>query len=268
MLESCLHTRTHYLDITGEYQVFEMCAARTDEAKAAGIMVMPGVGFDVVPSDCLAVHLKKRLPSAIELKLAFTGLKGGFSRGTAKTMIENLGDGGLVRIDHKLTVIPHAYNVMTVNFGDFQMLASTISWGDLSTAYISTGIPNIETYMGVTPSMLKQMQRANYLGWLFRMRWVKDFLQKQVDKRKEGPDEQQRTEGRSYFWGRVCDNAGNVKVSLLQTPEGYLLTAKTATLIASKVLDGKYKTGYQTPATAYGEGLILETPGCKMKDLD
>jgi short subunit dehydrogenase-like uncharacterized protein len=268
MLESCLHTKTHYLDITGEYQVFEMCAARTDEAKTAGIMVMPGVGFDVVPSDCLAVHLKKRLPSAIELKLAFAGLKSGFSRGTAKTMIENLGDGGLVRIDHKLTNVPNAYNVMTVNFGDFQMLASTISWGDLSTAYISTGIPNIETYMGVTPSMVKQMQRANYLGWLFRMRWVKDFLQKQIDKRKEGPDEQQRTEGRSYFWGRVCDNAGNVRVSVLQTPEGYSLTAKTATLIASKVLAGNFKAGYHTPATAYGEGLILEVQGCKMKAID
>jgi short subunit dehydrogenase-like uncharacterized protein len=268
MLEACLKTHTHYLDITGEYQVFEMCAARTDEAKLAGIMVMPGVGFDVVPSDCLAVHLKKMLPSAIELKLAFAGLKSGFSRGTAKTMVENLGNGGLVRIDHRLTTVENAYNVMKVNFGDFQMQAATIAWGDLSTAYISTGIPNIETYMGVTSGMVKQMKRANYLGWLFRMRWVKDFLKNQVDKRKPGPDEKQRTEGRSYFWGRVCDNAGNVKSAVLQTSEGYLLTAKTATLIASKVLQNNFKAGYQTPATAYGEGLILEIPGTKIKDAE
>jgi len=266
MLEACLKTHTHYLDITGEYQVFEMCAARTDEAKLANIMVMPGVGFDVVPSDCLAVHLKKSLPSAIELKLAFAGLKSGFSRGTAKTMIENLGNGGLVRIDHRLTTVENAYNVMKVNFGDFQMKAATIAWGDLSTAYISTGIPNIETYMGVTDSMVTQMKRANYLGWLFKMRWVKDFLKKQIEKRKPGPDEKQRTEGKSYFWGRVCDNAGNVKSAILQTPEGYKLTAQTATLIASKVLTDNFKSGYQTPATAYGEGLILEVPGCKLKD--
>jgi short subunit dehydrogenase-like uncharacterized protein len=268
MLECCLATQTHYLDITGEYQVFEMCAARNDEAMQANIMVMPGVGFDVVPSDCLALYLKKRLPSAIELKLAFTGLKNGMSRGTAKTMIENLGNGGLVRIDHKLTPVPHAYNVMNINFGDFQMQAATITWGDLSTAYFSTGIPNIETYIGVTPSMLRNMQRANYLNWLFRLKWVKEFLKKQIDKRKEGPDEHQRAQGRSYFWGRVCDNAGNVKISTLQTPEGYTLTAQTATLIASKVLNGMFKTGYQTPATAYSENLILEIPDCIRKDLD
>lgn len=268
MVQACLFTHTHYLDITGEYQVFEQCALRHQEAKEAGIMILPGVGFDVVPSDCLAVHLKKRLPSAIELKLAFTGLRGSMSRGTAKTMVEHLGDGGLVRIDHRLTPVPHAYNVMQVNFGPIEMLATTIPWGDLSTAYFSTGIPNIETYMGVTPTMLKQMKRANYLGWLFRMKWIKEFLKKQIDKRKEGPTEQQRAEGRSYLWGRVCDNAGNVKVSLMQTPEGYRLTALTASLIASKILAGTWKTGYQTPATAYGENLILEVPGCTLKDID
>jgi short subunit dehydrogenase-like uncharacterized protein len=268
MLEACLNTHTHYLDITGEYQVFEMCAARTDEARIAKIMVMPGVGFDVVPSDCLAVHLKKQLPSAIDLKLCFTGLKSGFSRGTAKTMIENLGNGGVVRIDHRLTNVENAYNIMTVNFGSFQMKAATIAWGDLSTAYISTGIPNIETYMGVTDSMINNMKRANYLGWLFRMRWVKDFLKNQIEKRKPGPDEKQRTEGTTYFWGRVTDNAGNVRTSVLQTPEGYLLTAKTATLIASKVLNDDFKTGYQTPATGYGEKLILEIPGCSLKNVE
>ncbi len=266
MLDACLETKTHYLDITGEYQVFEMCASRNDEAKLADIMVMPGTGFDVVPSDCLAVHLKKRLPSALDLKLAFTGLKSGFSRGTAKTMIENLGNGCVVRIDHKLANVANAYNVMEINFGPFRTLAATIAWGDLSTAYFSTGIPNIETYMGVTPELVKQMQRANWLGWLFRQQWVKNFLKKQIDKRKEGPDEQQREEGSSYFWGRVCDNAGNVKVSTLQTPEGYKLTAMTSVKIASKVLEGKLKTGYQTPASAYSEKLILEIPGCKITD--
>lgn len=266
MLQACLNTKTHYLDITGEYQIFEFCASRNDEAKQSGIMVMPGTGFDVFPSDCLAMHLKKSLPSAIDLKLAFAGLKSGFSRGTAKTMVEGLGYGGTVRIDHKLTSVPNAYQSMYVDFGDFKTLAVTIPWGDLSTAYVSTDIPNIEVYMGVTPAQLKQMQRSNYLGWLFRQRWVKNFLQKQIDKRNPGPSEKQREEGRSYFWGKVTDNAGNVKAAVLKTPEGYKLTALTSVNIAKKVLENNFKTGYQTPSTAYSEKLILEIPACSLHE--
>ena len=266
MLQACINTKTHYLDITGEYQIFEFCASRNDEAKQSGIMIMPGTGFDVVPSDCLASHLKKALPTAIDLKLAFAGLKSGFSRGTAKTMVEGLGYGGVVRVDHKLTTVPTAYQTRDVDFGDFKILAVTIPWGDLSTAYSSTGIPNIEVYMGITPALLSQMKRSNYLGWFFRLRWVKNFLQKQIDKRKPGPNEKQREEGMSYFWGKVEDNAGNVKTAILKTPEGYKLTAITSVNIAQKVLNNNFKTGYQTPSTAYGEKLILEVPGCKLID--
>jgi short subunit dehydrogenase-like uncharacterized protein len=267
MLQACLNTQTHYLDITGEYQIFEFCASRNDEAKQKGIMVMPGTGFDVVPSDCLAAYLKKNLTTAIDLKLAFAGLKSGFSRGTAKTMVEGLGYGGMVRIDHKLINVQNAYQSMNVDFGDFKTIAATIPWGDLSTAYISTGIPNIEVYMGITPQLLKQMQRSNYLGWLFRQRWVKNILLKQIDKRKPGPSEKQREEGRSYFFGRVADNAGNVKTAILKTPEGYKLTALTSVNIAKKVLENNFKPGYQTPSTAYTEKLILEIPNCSLSDV-
>jgi short subunit dehydrogenase-like uncharacterized protein len=56
MVEACLRNKKHYTDITGEISVFESMAALDDKAKAFEIMVMPGVGFDVVPSDCLARH--------------------------------------------------------------------------------------------------------------------------------------------------------------------------------------------------------------------
>jgi short subunit dehydrogenase-like uncharacterized protein len=89
MLDACLEAKAHYLDITGEIDVFEACAARDAEAREAGVMVMPGVGFDVVPSDCLAAHLQRRLPDAVALTLAISGL-GKASRGTAKTSIESI----------------------------------------------------------------------------------------------------------------------------------------------------------------------------------
>src|SRR5262249_24920612 len=94
-LDACLATGTHYLDITGEIDVFEACFARRDEAVKRGIAVLPGVGFDVVPSDCLAKRLAEALPEAVELELAFAG--GTSSAGTLKTMLEGLPKGGRVR---------------------------------------------------------------------------------------------------------------------------------------------------------------------------
>src|SRR5205823_3031807 len=88
MADGCLRNRVHYLDITGEIGVFESLAARDGEAKSAGVMLMPGVGFDVVPSDCLAAHLNRRLPSATKLTLAIQG-QSRLSRGTLTTMLEN-----------------------------------------------------------------------------------------------------------------------------------------------------------------------------------
>ncbi|MFO0949410.1 MAG: saccharopine dehydrogenase NADP-binding domain-containing protein [Planctomycetota bacterium] len=96
MADACLASKTHYLDITGEIEVYEGLAARTAEAAKVGIMLMPGVGFDIVPSDCLAAHLKRRLPTATHLSLGFQGL-GRLSRGTATTMAENMHRGGAVR---------------------------------------------------------------------------------------------------------------------------------------------------------------------------
>lgn len=263
MLEACIATGTNYLDITGEYQVFEGCAAKNKEAVEANIMVMPGVGFDVVPSDCLANNLKARMPDAYKLSLAFAALKGGFSRGTAKTMIENLGDGGMIRSNGKLTKVKAAYEVQEIDFGPFKSPAATIAWGDISTAYFSTKIPNIKVLMAATPALIKQMKRSNYLNWFFKLSLVKSFLKKQIDKRKPGPDEKQREEGRSFFWGCV-ENAKGEKIELrLQTPEGYKLTALTTALIAEKVMNNQLVVGYQTPASAYGKDLILEIENCK-----
>ncbi len=150
MSDACLRTKVHYLDITGEVLVFESLAARDAEAKAAGVMLMPGVGFDVVPSDCLAAHLKRRLPTATHLTLGFSG-SGRFSRGTATTMAENMHRGGLVRRDGVLAKVPAAWKSRVIDFGAGPVSAMTIPWGDVSTAYHSTGIPNIEVYMSAPP---------------------------------------------------------------------------------------------------------------------
>jgi short subunit dehydrogenase-like uncharacterized protein len=162
MVKACLRTGTHYTDITGEIAVFEAMAARDAEAKQAGIMIMPGVGFDVVPSDCLARHLKNRLPSATHLALAFYGM-GRLSHGTQATMTMNVGKGGAIRKDGKITSVPAAWKSREIDFGEVTRRAVTIPWGDVATAYYSTGIPNIEVFTVIPPANLRLLRASRYL---------------------------------------------------------------------------------------------------------
>jgi short subunit dehydrogenase-like uncharacterized protein len=179
-LDACLKTGTAYLDITGEIEVFEACFSRHEEAVKAGVAVLPGTGFDVVPSDCLAASLAAKLPGAHQLQLAFRGFK--TSAGTMKTMIESLPKGGAARVEGRIVRVPPAWKTRTVPFPDQPRLAMTIPWGDLSTAWRSTGIENIEVYMAVPPSAVSSAKRTAFfapvLGWGF----VQDFLKARVDR--------------------------------------------------------------------------------------
>jgi short subunit dehydrogenase-like uncharacterized protein len=262
MVNACLETSTHYLDITGEYGVFEMLAGYDSKARERGILIMPGVGFDVVPSDCLAVHLKNRLPEATHLQLGFIMSKGGLSRGTARTMIEGLGYGGMIRENDKLLPIALGDKVLEINFGGFKKKALCIPWGDISTAWRSTGIPSIEVYSYVPESIIRGVKIARWFNWLMRKKWIKGYLRKKVDARPAGPDEQKLQNGKSYLWGRVRDKNGKSYEARLSTISGYLLTAKTAVLVAKKIIaTPEVHAGYFTPAQYFGEGLIFEIDG-------
>ncbi|MFN2411762.1 MAG: trans-acting enoyl reductase family protein [Pyrinomonadaceae bacterium] len=266
MVEACLRNKKHYLDITGEIAVFERMAALDSRAKEAGIMIMPGVGFDVVPSDCLALHLKNRLPSATHLTLAFYGM-GRMSHGTQATMTMNVGKGGAIRKDGKITGVPAAWKTREIDFGDGVVKTGvTIPWGDVATAFYSTGIPNIEVYTVVPASALKLMKLSRYLGPLLATAPIQKILQKQIP--PGGPSDEQRAKGKSFLWGEALDEQGNRVESRLQTPEGYTLTALTALNIAQKILDGNFTPGFQTPAKAYGPDLMFEIAGTAFQYVD
>lgn len=268
MLKSCLRNKTHYLDITGEIEVFELLARHDEEAKEAEIMVLPGVGFDVVPSDCLALYLKEQLPSATHLTLAFMGT-GGVSHGTATTMLENIHKGGAIREEGKIKVVPSAYKTKKVPFRHKKVptTAVTIPWGDVSTAFYSTGIPNIEVYMGANKTMIWGMGMMNNFKWFIGNKWVKNFLQTRLDNSPAGPSVTERQKGKAYLWGEVSDMRGNVATARITTPEGYTLTAMAALHITKKALQGNAPIGFQTPAKAYGADLIMELSGVVREDI-
>lgn len=267
MAEGCLRTGTHYLDITGEVTVFESLAARKDEALRAGVMLLPGVGFDVVPSDCLAAHLKRRLPKATKLALAIRGL-GRISHGTATTMVENINRGGIVRRDGRLTPVPTAWKRREIDFGTGPVTAITIPWGDVATSFYSTGIPNIEVYAAVPATTRRMMIVSRVFGSLLGTAPMQRFLKRRIKAQPPGPSDAERARGKSFVWGEVTDDAGERKVSRLVGPEGYTLTVMTALEIVKLVLDEKAPAGFQTPSLAYGADLILNIDGVVREDLD
>lgn len=264
MQRACLRMGTHYLDITGEIAVFEQGKLLDETARQRGVMLLSGVGFDVVPTDCLARHLSDRLPDATHLELAFASIGGSVSHGTALTAAENMGGGGKIRRNGMLVTVPNAHRTLDVDFeGGKKLTCMAIPWGDVSTAWHTTGIPNIETFMAVPTAAVWAARAGNYLGGLLRNPLAKRFLQGQIRRRVTGPDERTRQTARSLVWGRVRNAAGQTAEARLSGPEVYTLTALAALTITQRVLNGEAQAGYQTPAGLFGADLVLEIEGVR-----
>lgn len=266
MADACLRAGVHYLDITGEIAVFEALAARDAEAKANKVMLLPGVGFDVVPSDCLAAHLARRLPTATRLALGFQTI-GGMSRGTATTMIESSGRDGMVRRGGALVPVPVAWKARRIDFGRGERLATTIPWGDVATAFYSTGIGDIEVYVAVPANTRRAMIASRYIGWVLRTAPVQALLLRAVRRRPPGPSVTARERGTSRLWGEATDDGGRRVAARLTGPHAYTLTALTAVAAVEKVLAGDAQPGFQTPSLAFGADFVMEINGVSREDL-
>lgn len=282
MAHACLMKKVHYLDVTGEVLVFESLALMDEAAKKQGVSLMPGVGFDVVPTDCLAAHLKRALPTANRLLLGFemthrdrvAGKKREpgsrkrvtLSRGTMKTVVENLHRGSLIRENGILTPVPVGHGFRQVDYGRGPKDSVAIPWGDVSTAFHSTGIPNIAVY-GPMPRLVRYLTVVTrpFTG-ILGTRFVQDFLRKRVDAAPAGPPPEDRETGVGLIWGRVEDPAGASHETRLVTPEGYTLTAMTAVEALFRVLDGQVAPGFMTPSKAFGPDFITGFPGVERKE--
>jgi len=267
MVEACLRTGTHYLDITGEIPVYEGLAARDAEAQAKGVMLLPGVGFDVVPTDCLAVHLKQRLPSAIRLTLAFHGQgPAGLPPGTQRTAIELVPYGKYMRRDGRLESPRWIVKTRLIDFGRGPIPATWMTWGDVFMAWYSTGIPNIDDYLVLSKRNRQLTNMMNALRPLFKLRVMRNYFRGAI---RPGPTPEERARSVTHVWGEVEDEHGQRAVSRLHGPDaGVTWTAQTALATVQKVLTGKFIPGFQTPGRAYGADFVLEGEGVTREDLD
>jgi short subunit dehydrogenase-like uncharacterized protein len=260
MLDACMDTRSAYLDITGELDVFAHAHGQDERARKAGILVMPGVGFDVVPTDCMAATLHAALPDATELILAFDAA-GGPSQGTAKSGIEGMAKGGAVRRDGKVVRVPLGWRSRDIPFAHGARHAMTIPWGDVYTAHVSTGIPNIDVYMSVPPVLVKRARRLEWVRPLLGLGFVQRWMKAKVEKGRAGPSDEKRANSRSEIWGEVRNASGKVCSGTLSTPNGYDLTAMTAVRIARHVLTQPVQAGFSTPSKLMGAEFITHIPG-------
>jgi short subunit dehydrogenase-like uncharacterized protein len=267
LARACLRAGAHYLDITGEIPVYQALQAVDAEAKAQGVMLMPGVGFDVVPTDCLALHLKRRLPSATRLRLAFRSVgPAGLPPGTQRTAIELLDEGARVRRNGKLVPARAGGKTIRVDFGDGAVEAVLVPWADVFTAWHSTGIPNIESYFAAQPEMRLMLAVGLMLAPLTKWKPVRSLLGLAV---RPGPGAHLRARTRTDVWGEVTDDQGRRATARLHGPEaGVVWTTAAALGAARKALSGVAPAGYQTPAMAFGADFVLETEGVTREDVD
>ncbi len=265
MVDACLKSKTHYLDVTGETSVFEHTLSLDEKAKAAEVALISGTGFDVVPSDCLANYVAKKVENPTHLELGVAALNG-LSPGTTKTALEHMHQGAFIRRNGKLENIKMGSDVRQIRYNDRERLCTANTWGDLVTAHASTGIPSITVYMAFPKKQIEQMRRFGGLGQkLLAITPIRRLAQKWVEKNVYGPNAKIRETARCHLWAKVWNENGDSAEAWLETMEAYQLTAVASLLSIEKVLTGGI-IGAITPAQAFGANFVMEIAGTKRMD--
>ncbi len=261
LFQACLKNKVHYLDITGEIPVFERVFAKREQVRAAGIVAIPGVGFDIVPSDCLVANLKKQLPSATHLSLYFS-MQGNPSPGTLKTMLGGLAVGGVIRKDGKLKMVKPIYKTC-----EFQMPGqplrtfATVPWTDVSTAFHSTGIPNIEVFFSLPKETIKILKLTRFVRFALFLGPIRKIGERWIERNVPGDDPKERSRARTLIFGVVKAADGKEKSLCLSTPHAYELTADSALKSVEKVLSGQVAPGAYTASQAFGAEFVNTLDG-------
>jgi short subunit dehydrogenase-like uncharacterized protein len=267
LMRGCLAASAHYLDITGEIDVLEGAHHFDADAKAAGVVLCPGAGFDVVPTDCIALMLKKAIPEATELALGFELSGRGLSAGTAKTLVEGLGKSGKIRRAGRIVDWPLGRGLRRIDFGRGAKLAMPIPWGDVASAFYTTGIPDITVFTPISPVSVAIARLTNAFAPVLRSPWLQNWLVKKIEKDTRGPDVSTRNANPSWVWGEAKDAYGRHQAIRIVTLNGYSLTVFSSLALAQQLMSNVCPPGCWTPALLMGENFILSLPGTSKLDL-
>jgi short subunit dehydrogenase-like uncharacterized protein len=245
LMRACINAGVNYLDITAEINVYRLAESLGAQAAKSGVMLMPGVGWDVVPTDCLAVHVARRVLQPHSLNIALQ-VPGSMSRGSAMSVAEIIGAGLLARVDGQLVSTPDA-QPRHFDFGDGPVLCLPLSFGDLVTGWHSTGIPNIAMFVHLSGDA---------------------FPEGDLSQLPDGPSVQQRDAHRARAVAEVSGADGTVARSMIETVNGYSYTPLAAVEAARRVLGGERRPGFETPARLFGGGFAETIAGTTVSDFE
>lgn len=243
LMEACIACGVHYLDITAEYKVYALAEAWSERAAAAGVMLLPGVGWDVVPSDCLAMYLAAKVDQPQSLRIALQ-VANSMSRGSTTSVGEILGVGLLVRAEGTIVAKPDAAPAR-FDFGAGLVDSVPLSFGDLVTAWKSTGIPNIAMFVNIKENVMPEGVAAM----------------------PEGPSLEERAANRACAVAEVTGIDGAVVRARIDTINGYSYTPLAAVEALRLLAAGQFKPGFQTPATVFGAGFAVSIADTRIVDM-
>lgn len=262
-VEACLQKKIHYIDITGEIPVFQYCHEQDQRAKVAGVVLCPGAGFDIVPTDCLAASLKERMPDATHIDIGFNfGTRP--SIGTIKTAIEGAATGGLIRRDNQLVSVPQGYRIRKVSFPNGRRWSVSFPWGDVFTAGVSTNTPNGIVYAAMPLYLGVFLRLTSFLKPIFANKTVSKMLNKLAERFfAYGPQVEALETERTEFWAEARNAKGDKVTGQMSGPNVYRLTVDTGLAIAQHCLENSNKSGYLTPSMLMGSDFFSKRPNVK-----
>lgn len=243
LMRACMKAGVDYLDITAEINVYRLAERLGAEAAAHSVMLLPGVGWDVVPTDSLAVQVAKRVKDPFALNIALH-VPGSMSRGSAMSVSEIIGAGVLTRVDGELVATPDA-TPRHFDFGEGPVLCAPLSFGDLVTAWHSTGIANIAMFVHVSGDAFPE-------GDLSRL--------------PDGPSAEERNAHRARAVVEVVGTDGSIARSVIDTVNGYTYTPLSAVEAAGRILNGDRQAGFATPSQVFGSGFAQSIVGTHITD--
>ena len=256
MLEACLEAQAHYLDLGGEWPVFADLLARDADARAAGVMVMPGVGLTIAATDCLLALAKEAQPDAVKLRLGVSRAEV-VSRGTAISAAGLVSPEVVVRRGGRLVSLPAGALTHAFDFGEGLTQAVALSWADVVTGERTTGVGDIEVY-----SQMSWPQRLSYRASAVGMAATGAGAWRAVTGAlaaawPDGPSDARRDQAGFVMVCEAVDPWRRVRRLRMRTQDGYTVSELTAAAAVRRVLGGDAAPGFQTPAAVFGGRFIL-----------
>jgi short subunit dehydrogenase-like uncharacterized protein len=243
LIEAAIRNGVHYLDTAAELDSYRLAEKLDAEAKAAGVMLLPGGGGSVAMLGSLAGHAVARVQDPRRIRIAMH-VAGGMSRGSAISATENMTAETLARVDGELVTVPR--NIERFDFGQGAVDSFQVTLPDLMTIWRATGVPNIETFVHVTAD---------------------GFPQGDLSALPDGPSKEERQANRYRAVVEVTDADGHVVRSILNTVNGYSFTAIAVAEAGRRVLEGEALPGFQTPAGLFGNGFAETIADTTIVDL-